>query len=188
MIIFEKYFKPKPMPSQLIKYLFVFAALVAVYFVGNRFITKSHSPAATAHHEKDGLVVTVEYCRPYKKNRVIFGGLVPYGKVWRTGANEATIIKFSKAVSLGNKKLPAGTYTLWTIPGATTWTVIINSEVGQWGTEYDETKDVLRFEVNAAALHPELEMLVIDFKNDPSGINMLIKWDNALVTVPVIAL
>lgn len=168
-----------------IKYLFIIASLAAIYFVGNRFITKSHSPAATAHHEKNGLEVTVEYCRPYKKNRDIFGGLVPYGKVWRTGANEATIIKFNKDVNLGGKTLKAGTYTLWTIPGPNTWTIVINGEVGQWGTEYDESRDILRFQVPSSALDVPLEMLVIDFTDSEKGMDMLIKWDKTLVAVPI---
>lgn len=168
-----------------IKYLFIIASLAAIYFVGNRFITKSHSPAATAHHEKNGLEVTVEYCRPYKKNRDIFGGLVPYGKVWRTGANEATIIKFNKDVNLGGKTLKAGTYTLWTIPGPNTWTIVINGEVGQWGTEYDESRDILRFQVPSSSLDVPLEMLVIDFTDSEKGMDMLIKWDKTLVAVPI---
>ncbi len=168
-----------------IKYLFIIASLAAIYFVGNRFITKSHSPAATAHHEKNGLEVTVEYCRPYKKNRDIFGGLVPYGKVWRTGANEATIIKFNKDVNLGGKTLKAGTYTLWTIPGPNNWTIVINGEVGQWGTEYDESRDILRFQVPSSSLDVPLEMLVIDFTDSEKGMDMLIKWDKTLVAVPI---
>jgi hypothetical protein len=168
-----------------IKYLFLLFALVAVYFVGNRFITKSHSPSSTAHHEKNGLEVTVEYCRPYKKNREIFGGLVPYGKVWRTGANEATIIKFSKDVTIGGKNLKAGQYTLWTVPNTNNWSIIINSEVGQWGTEYDSKKDILAVSATSSLLDVPLEMLIIDFDDLPTGIEMLIKWDKTIVKVPI---
>jgi hypothetical protein len=170
---------------RFVKYIFIMAAMAAIYFVGSRFMTKSHSPAATAHHEKNGLEVTVEYCRPYKKNREIFGGLVPYGKVWRTGANEATIIKFSKDVLLQGKKIKAGTYTLWSIPNQNNWQIIINDEVGQWGTEYDETRDVMRITVNKEQLDNQLEMLIIDFDDSPTGIDMLIKWDKTLVHVPI---
>lgn len=170
---------------RLIKILLIVSALAAIYFVGNRFITKSHSPSSTAHHEKQGLEVTVEYCRPYKKNREIFGGLVPFGKVWRTGANEATIIKFTKNVKIAGKDLKAGTYTLWTIPTPGQWTIVINGEVGQWGTEYDETKDILRVQAPSSKLPVPLEMLIIDFTDVASGIEMLIKWDSTLVTVPI---
>jgi Protein of unknown function (DUF2911) len=170
---------------RFIKILFILAAIGACYFVGKRFITKSHSPSSTAHHEKNGLEVTVEYCRPYKKNREIFGGLVPYGKVWRTGANEATIIKFTKDVNIAGKKLKAGTYTLWTVPNQNDWNIIINGEVGQWGTEYDQKRDVLRVSAPSSKLPVPLEMLIIDFTDDEKGIEMLIKWDNTVVNVPI---
>lgn len=170
---------------RLIKILFILAALGACYFVGNRFITKSHSPSSIAHHEKNGLEIMVEYCRPYKKNREIFGGLVAYQKVWRTGANEATIIKFNKNVNFGGKKLKAGIYTLWTIPTPTDWEIIINSEVGQWGTEYDQSKDALRVSVPSSKLETPLEMLIIDFTDTSNGIEMLIKWDKTIVKVPI---
>jgi hypothetical protein len=168
-----------------LKIILVIAAILAIYFVVNRFLTKTHSPAATAHHEKDGLEITVEYCRPYKKNRAIFGGLVPYNKVWRTGANEATLIKFTKDVSLAGKKVKAGTYSLWTIPGNNSWTVILNQQTGQWGTEYDETKDVLRATVAKSALEASLEMLIIDFTDEANTIKMLIKWDKTQVDIPI---
>lgn len=168
-----------------IKYILIIAALYAIYFVANRFITKSHSPSSTAHHEKNGLEVTVEYCRPYKKNRAIFGGLVPYGKIWRTGANEATIIKFTKNVTIAGKELKAGTYTLWSIPSPNEWQIVINSEVGQWGTEYDEAKDILRVTAKAEKLPIALEMLIIDFTDVSDGIEMLIKWDTTIVKVPI---
>lgn len=171
---------------RFVKILLILSALLAVYFVGNRFITKSHSPSSTAHHEKNGLEITVEYCRPYKKNREIFGSLVPYNKVWRTGANEATIIKFTKDVKVDGKILKAGSYTLWTIPNIQDWTIIINSEVGQWGTEYDETKDIMRFAAKANALPIPLEMLIIDFNDIENGIELLIKWDKTVVKVPFI--
>ena len=171
---------------RFVKILLILSAILAIYFVGNRFITKSHSPSSTAHHEKNGLEITVEYCRPYKKNREIFGSLVPFGKVWRTGANEATVIKFTKDVKVEGKILKAGSYTLWTIPNIQDWTIIINSEVGQWGTEYNEAKDVLRFPAHAYPLPIPLEMLIIDFNDIENGIELLIKWDKTVVKVPII--
>jgi Protein of unknown function (DUF2911) len=169
-----------------IKILFILAALWACYFVANRFITKSHSPSSIAHHEKNGLEITVEYCRPYKKNREIFGGLVPYNKVWRTGANEATIIRINKNVIFAGKTLKAGVYTLWSIPSPTDWQIVINGEVGQWGTEYNEKRDILRVPVHSTKLKVPLEMLIIDFTDTEKGTEMLIKWDDTLVNVPII--
>lgn len=170
-----------------LKIILIIAAVVAIYFVGNRFLTKSHSPSSTAHHEKNGIEMTVEYSRPYKKGREIFGGLVPYGKIWRTGANEATIIRFTKDVNFAGKMLKAGTYTLWTIPGPTDWMIVINSETGQWGTEYDERRDVLRVPAKSKKLDVPLEMLIIDFTDVESGSEMLIKWDNTIVNIPISA-
>jgi hypothetical protein len=167
------------------KIILLVSALIATYFVVNRFLTKTHSPAATAHHEKNGLEITVEYCRPYKKNRAIFGGLVPYNKVWRTGANEATLIKFNKDVVLAGKKISAGTYSLWTIPSEKDWTIIINQQIGQWGTEYDQSKDLVRSQVLKSSLQQNLEMLIIDFTDDSESTNMLIKWDNTQVAIPI---
>lgn len=171
---------------KIIKIVFIIAALVACYFVGMRFITKSHSPSATAYHEKDGLEVKVDYCRPYKKGRLIFGGLVPYNQVWRTGANEATLIKFNKNVKIGKAVVKAGTYSLWTIPNPAQWTFILNKEVGQWGTEYDSSQDLVRFEVPIVKLDNALEMLIIDFNDLETGMELLIKWDDTVAKVPIV--
>ena len=93
-------------------------------------------------------VIKVLYGRPQKKGRRIFGNLVPYDKVWRTGANEATEITFFQDVKLGNQEIKAGTYTLFTIPGKDTWTIIINSDTDIWGSYYyNKEKDVARLEV-----------------------------------------
>ena len=92
--------------------------------------------------------VTVQYCRPGVKGRVIWGELVPYDKVWRTGANEATTVSFSKPVKINGQALPAGLYSFHTIPGKTSWTLIFNKTAEQWGSyEYDATKDALRVQV-----------------------------------------
>jgi hypothetical protein len=96
----------------------------------------------------DGVAVTVEYGRPNVKERKIWGGLVPYDKVWRTGANEATTISFDKAVTIEGEPLPAGTYSLFTIPTEGDWTVIFNKTAQQWGAyDYDAGQDALRVSV-----------------------------------------
>jgi hypothetical protein len=94
--------------------------------------------------------VRITYGRPSVNDRVIFAddGLVPYGEVWRTGANEATTISFSSDVMIEGESLSAGTYSLYTIPGADTWTIIFNNTANQWGTNYDESQDALRVEVS----------------------------------------
>lgn len=114
--------------------------------------------------------MTVDYSRPSKKGRVIFGELVPYGKVWRTGANKATTITTDKAITLGGKALAAGTYTLWSIPEAATWQVIFNSKMYPWGVNYDgepqrnPTADVLTVEVPTETLESEVENFTISVK------------------------
>src|SRR5690606_37609349 len=92
----------------------------------------------------------VDYCQPAVKGRVIFGELVPYGQVWRTGANEATVIEINRDVKVAGSDLKAGKYSLWTIPTPEKWTIIFNSETGQWGTMYAEDTDVLKVEVRSS--------------------------------------
>src|SRR5580704_8423860 len=99
------------------------------------------SPRDTARATIGAAHVLVDYGRPSKRGRVIFGGLVPYGEVWRTGANAATILVTDKDLTIGHQTVPAGTYTLYTIPSASKWQLIINKEVGQWGLTYHQEFD-----------------------------------------------
>lgn len=138
------------------------------------------SPHETVESEN----VKVTYGRPYKKGREIFGGLEKYGKVWRTGADEATEITFAKDATVGGKPVKAGTYTLFTIPEENEWTIILNGQLGQWGAyEYDKhkVKDVLQVKAPAKKLSTPVEQLTIRFE---SG-NMIIEWDTTQVAVPV---
>jgi hypothetical protein len=164
--------------------LFVIIGLVVAFF-GLRAYTKSHSPAQTVEVNHDGLIVKTSYSSPHKKGRVIFGELVPYGKVWRTGANEATLIEFNQAVKVAGKELKAGKYSLWSIPAAGDWTIIFNGETGQWGTNYDEEEDVLRVTVPSAKTPATAEQLAITFNKVPAGADMVLHWDNTAVTVPI---
>lgn len=127
--------------------------------------------------------IKVTYGRPYKKGRDIFGGLEKYGKVWRTGADEATEITFAKDGTFGGKPVKAGTYTLFTIPGESDWTVILNSELKQWGAfGYDKIKDkdVLKVTVPAKKTPAPVEQLTISLPPN----NLVIAWDNTEVAVP----
>jgi hypothetical protein len=164
----------------------ILAVIVAGYF-GLRAYTKSASPEATATYQKDDLKIEVDYCRPAKKGRVVFGELEPYGKIWRTGANEATEIELSKPVLFGGKTLQAGTYTLFTIPQKDTWTVILNSALDQWGAfSYEEGKDVLRVQVQADSTTDVTEMFTIDFVEvNNSTVHMRLMWDHTKVAVPI---
>lgn len=129
--------------------------------------------------------IKVVYSRPQKKGRAIFGELVSYDKVWRTGADEATEIKFFKTTKLGKASIPAGTYSLFTIPGEKEWTVIISSMTDVWGAySYDQSKDVARIKITPATASEELEAFSIAFKKVDAGYHMVLGWDTTLVAVP----
>jgi hypothetical protein len=105
---------------------------------------KPLSPPAKAEATINGKKVTIDYSAPSKRGRVIMGELVPYGSVWRTGANAATTLWTEGDLMIGTVHVPAGTYTLYTIPGEKEWTLIVNKQTGQWGTKYDEAQDLGR--------------------------------------------
>ncbi len=124
----------------------------------------------------------VIYSRPYKKDRVIFGELVPFGKVWRTGADEATEITFYKDVKFGGKDVKAGTYAMFTIPNKDSWDIILNKGLHQWGAfTYDDKMDVVRVKTMPKMMDDEIENFSIVFDNG----NMVMAWDKTMVAVPV---
>src|SRR5882757_5171671 len=138
------------------KFLIIIAILVVVAVVGLPIFkkyTKSHSPAAEARYQKDGVTVKVDYCRPAAKGRVIFGeksagALQPFGQYWRVGANEATVFETNLPLLVSGKELNAGKYSLYAFPGANTWTIAFNSDWDRWGAMAPDTKkDVLRVDV-----------------------------------------
>lgn len=134
----------------------------------------------------DGKTMKVVYGQPSKRGRVIFGpeGLEPYGTIWRTGANQATEITFKKDGTFGGKPVKAGTYTLFTIPDEKEWTVILNSQLRQFGAfEYDKhkSKDVLQVKIKPKTLTQPIEKLTIT----PADKSLTIEWDQTQVVVPV---
>jgi hypothetical protein len=141
------------------------------------------SPAATLKQRVGLTDIEISYNRPGMKGRAIFGGLVPYGEVWRTGANTATKLTFSTAVKLGGKDIPAGTYELFTIPGQAEWTVIIHKNMSQWGSyAYDPKNDVARFTAKPSTLASPVETMgigIADIKNDSA--TMYISWEKTRV-------
>ncbi len=124
----------------------------------------------------------VIYGRPFKKDREIFGALVPFGKVWRTGADEASEITFYKDVMFGDKQVKAGTYALFTIPNKDSWDVILNSGLHQWGAfTYDESMDVARTKAKVEMMDESVENFSIAFSDG----NMIMAWDKTMVAVPI---
>ena len=144
------------------------------------------SPAATVPQTIGLTDLTVSYSRPGVKDRVIWGGLVPYDLPWRTGANEATRFTTTDSIQFGGKALAAGTYSLFTIPGKDEWIVVINSEKDLWGAyEYKPEKDVLRVTVKPTAAESQ-EWMEISFEDlTPGSANLVLRWEKLRVAVPV---
>ena len=129
--------------------------------------------------------VQVEYSRPFAKDRKIFGGLVPWGTVWRTGANAATTLKTNVDLTLGGVVVPKGTYTLYTLPGEKTWKLIVNRQTGQWGTEYDPKQDLARIDLKAETRADHLEAMTISFlPEDAFRGTLRISWERKTLSVP----
>lgn len=132
------------------------------------------------------LVARVVYSRPQKNGRTIFGELLEYGQVWRLGANEATEIEFFKAVKINGTKVKKGRYSMYCIPYADKWTLIINKETDTWGSfKYDAQKDVLRVDVPVEKLSEQTEAFAMVFEKSMTGANLFIAWDNLRVSLPI---
>ncbi|HYG97853.1 MAG TPA: DUF2911 domain-containing protein [Terriglobales bacterium] len=132
----------------------------------------------------DGKKISVDYGRPYMRNRKIMGGLVPYGKIWRTGANEATSFESEAALNIGGTTVPAGKYTLFTLPGENEWQLIINKQTGQWGTEYSQGQDVARIPMKVQKLDAPVDQFTVSFdKRGPNAGVMKLEWENISATV-----
>ena len=144
--------------------------------------SKRKSPPAQISKEVDGTTITIDYSRPSKRGRKIFGGLEDYGKVWRTGANESTWIEFSDDVEIEGESLAAGKYGLFTIPGEDEWTIIFNKKWDGWGAyEYNADDDVLRVNVKPEKTEPT-EVFTIDIAEN-GDVSLL--WDETQVVFAI---
>ncbi|MBN8651137.1 MAG: DUF2911 domain-containing protein [Cytophagales bacterium] len=152
--------------------------------------TKSFSPEDKSSFNSGDLQISVLYNRPFKKGRVIFGELVPYNKVWRTGANEATVFETNKDLVFGDKTLKAGRYTLFTIPEEQSWNILFNTETGQWGVDFngeanrDPAKDVLSVQALSVQQEKEFEQFTISIERWGEEMQLIFMWDKTLVSVP----
>ncbi|WP_346881553.1 DUF2911 domain-containing protein [uncultured Algibacter sp.] len=159
-------------------------------FVENIF-AKRLSPKDTIEFKLNDLKLQVFYNRPSKKNRQIFGALVPFNQVWRTGANEATTFETNKPLKIKGMPLPAGKYTLWTVPKDSTWAVIFNSKQYAWGVNaemkpmWDPNYDVINIEVPVNHLENPVEQFTIAFDNSTDNLFLTMAWDVVKVTVPL---
>jgi tetratricopeptide (TPR) repeat protein len=145
------------------------------------------SPPAKVEQRVGLTDIVVNYSRPSMKGRKIFGGLEPYGAVWRTGANGATTIQFSTDVKFGDTEVPAGTYSLFSIPGEKEWTVVLNEAANQWGAyAHDPEKDIARVPVKPLALGTPVETFAIGFSDlKLAGANFYFEWERVRVQVPI---
>lgn len=160
------------MKESSLKKMGIFSLLMlAVTFMS--YCQERPSPPMKAEGTINGAEITVNYSSPAVKGRTIFGELVPLGKVWRAGANEATIFETSKDIKVEGKTLSAGKYSFFIIPNENTSTFIFNKQTGQWGTQYDEKQDALRVDVASGTTSTLTERLTYDILSD----GMEVKWE-----------
>ena len=139
------------------------------------------SPPQEVKWASNAKSITINYNAPSKRGRAIMGGLVPYGQVWRTGANAATKLTTTTDIMLGSLHVPAGSYSLFTIPGEKEWTLIVNKQTGQWGTNHDAKQDLGRVKMTVTPLKTPVEQL----KFDVSDKALALSWENVKASVPV---
>ena len=168
----------------------VLLVLVILFLVfGRKYYTKRFSPEDHAELMDRNFEALVFYNRPFKRGREIFGGLVPYGKVWRTGANEATWFETNKTLNIQGEILKPGRYSLWTIPNETAWRVILNSTIPPWGIDYNSEAarnpdtDVLVIDVPVTETDNVVEQFTIELSKENSGYALDFLWDKTDVKV-----
>ncbi|MBI3218123.1 MAG: DUF2911 domain-containing protein [Bacteroidetes bacterium] len=161
--------------------------LLPSFAAAQELIAQRPSPIQIVSARYKETYLKITYGQPQKQGRQVFGQLVPYDQIWRTGANEGTEITITRDILINQQPIKAGTYTLFTIPGKENWIIIINSDVGLWGSyNYNSKKDVLRFEVPSQSTGTtvfESFTISIDSKNDKATISLA--WDTTQVSFPV---
>jgi hypothetical protein len=179
--------KKKILISVIVLIVFLVAALI---YLNSR--NRTLSPPGSTELANGNLLISVQYSRPFVRNRIIFGSkeqeaLQPYGEYWRLGANEATEITFSRNVSFNGNAVNAGTYRIYAIPGAEAFEIILNSELGVWGVfDPDPEKDILKIKVPVEKISPPIEQFTISMLavGDTTHINF--EWEKVRLSLPVI--
>ncbi len=165
--------------------LAVIALFFVIHFTNAQISTPQPSPLSTVEQVVGLTNISVTYSRPSMKGRAIFGDLVPFDKMWRTGANASTKIKFDKPISIEKTNLEAGEYALYMIPSKDEWTVIFHKNTSYWGTggaDYKEAEDALRFKVKPTKLTNKIETLFIGFENlTRTSAEFSLKWENTAI-------
>ena len=161
----------------------VLALVAARLYAADKQRASPHDKVTTT---VGGKTITIEYGRPFKKGREIFGGLVPFGEVWRTGADEATTFTTDGDVTIGDLKVPKGSYSLFTLPKATDWQLIINKEAKQWGAyKYDAKNDLGRTALKVSTSATPVEQLTMSFQPAGAGKTLTISWDKTVASVVI---
>jgi len=142
------------------------------------------SPRDSVKTEVAGASLWIDYGRPSKRGRVVYGTVVPYGEVWRTGANAATQFRTDKDLDFGGTRVPAGFYTLWTLPSASGWKLIVNRQTGQWGTEHDASQDLVTIDMKVETLPQPEERFTIRVEPAGGGGVLQFDWDTTRVSAP----
>lgn len=180
----------------MLKRILIFLSIAAIalllysVFVENIFSPRL-SPKDSATISLNDLELKVEYNRPSKRERDIFGALVPFNKVWRTGANEATTFSTNKDLRIKGMPLPKGKYTLWTVPMEDSWKVMFNSGQYQWGVNekmepmWDPNYDIIELQVPTQKINGVVEKFTIAFDNTTGNLKLTMAWDDTLVAVPI---
>lgn len=161
-------------------------AIVAVAMTAQEKKPPLSPPGTASVKFDDGKTIVIDYSRPSVRDRKIFGGLVAYGQVWRTGANSATSLKTDVDLTIGGAAVPAGSYTLFTIPSESGWKLIINKQTGQWGTDYDEKQDLARVEMKVANNAAATEQFTISLdKTGAKSATLKLAWATTTASVDV---
>ncbi|WP_456462509.1 DUF2911 domain-containing protein [Reichenbachiella sp.] len=161
------------------------------YFAYGVLTTRSHSPLTTAEGSSGDLTVSVDYCQPYKKDRLIFGeeseeALVPYGKYWRLGANDATEITFSQDVNFAGESVAAGRYRMYAVPYKSKWEISLNSQLGEFGYfEPDYALDVLKVNIPTRINPNTIEQFTMTFDTDSTSLYLNMGWDTTMIRIPI---
>jgi hypothetical protein len=168
---------------------FFVAVVTALACAQMKMKGEENRPSPAAHAQcrfADGKNIAVDYSSPRAKGRKIFGGLVPYGEVWRTGANEATTFVTTTELNIGGKDVPVGDYTIFTVPSQSKWTLIINKKTGEWGIPYSYESDELgRADMKVSPTPAAVENFTISFDANGSSCMMNLSWENTQASIEI---
>lgn len=172
-----------------LSFAILFALVVTTFACAQQDKSKRPSPSASASCDLGGgKTVTTDYSSPRMKGRKIYGGLVPFGEVWRTGANDASTFVTSSDITVGGTAVPAGSYSIFTVPAADKWTLIVSKKTGEWGIPYKyESDELARIPMKVSKLDSPVENFLIAYDKTASGCTLRLDWENTRASVDIAA-